>query len=43
MKIEFTVAYSSEINGIAEQTNAFLAFKARYLLLNTPTKISQLF
>lgn len=42
-KVEPTVAYSPEINGIAECTNGFVVSKAKYLLLNAPSKIGQLF
>ena len=38
-----TVAYSPEINGIAECTNSFVASKARYLLLDASSKIGQSF
>ncbi len=43
IKVELIVAYSPEINGIAERTNSLIASKTRYLLLNTPSKIGQSF
>ena len=43
IKVELTVAYSLKLNGIAEPTNGLVASKARCLLLDTPSKISQSF
>ena len=41
--MELTVAYSPEMNGIAERINGFVASKARCLLLDAPSKIGQSF
>ncbi len=35
IKIEFSVAYSPEMNEIAERTNGLIVTKARYLLLDS--------
>ena len=43
IKVELTMAYSPEINNIAECTNGLVASKVRYLLLDTPSKIDQSF
>lgn len=37
------MAYSPEMDGIAERTNGLVAPKARCLLLNPPTEIGQSF
>ena len=37
------MAYSLELDGIAERTNGLIASKARCLLLDTPSKIGQSF
>lgn len=41
--MELTVAYSPEINSIAERINDLVTSNARCLLLNAPSKIGQLF
>ena len=43
IKVELTMAYSPEMNSIAERTNDLVAFKARCQLLNAPSKIGQSF
>lgn len=43
IKIELTIVYSPEINGIAKRTNGLVAFKARCLLFDAAINIGQSF
>ncbi len=43
IKVEYTVAYSPEINGIAERTNGLIAKKARCLLSDEEPEINKSF